>query len=113
MPDVNMPKLSDTMEEGTVLEWKKKDGDEVHKGDGLDFLADGKTGPHGALPMNTSGGLLSETGMPGMQLIVEAVRQLRGECGDRQVDGAKVGVVSNQGGYMTTHATLVLTNAGN
>ncbi len=83
------------------------------KGEGLDFLADGRAGPHGALPMNTSGGLLSETGMPGMQLIVEAVRQLRGECGDRQVDGAEVGVVSNQGGYMTTHATLVLTNAGN
>src|SRR5919109_2341866 len=35
MPDVNMPKLSDTMEEGTVLEWKKKDGDEVSKGDVL------------------------------------------------------------------------------
>jgi pyruvate dehydrogenase E2 component (dihydrolipoamide acetyltransferase) len=35
MPDVNMPKLSDTMEEGTVLEWKKKDGDEVHTGDVL------------------------------------------------------------------------------
>jgi pyruvate dehydrogenase E2 component (dihydrolipoamide acetyltransferase) len=35
MGNVNMPKLSDTMEEGTVLEWKKKDGDEVHKGDVL------------------------------------------------------------------------------
>ena len=35
MGEVNMPKLSDTMEEGTVLEWKKKDGDEVHKGDVL------------------------------------------------------------------------------
>ena len=35
MPDVNMPKLSDTMEEGTILEWKKNDGDEVHKGDVL------------------------------------------------------------------------------
>jgi pyruvate dehydrogenase E2 component (dihydrolipoamide acetyltransferase) len=35
MPDVNMPKLSDTMEEGTVVEWKKKDGDEVHRGDVL------------------------------------------------------------------------------
>jgi len=35
MPDVNMPKLSDTMEEGTVLEWKKRDGEEVHKGDVL------------------------------------------------------------------------------
>jgi len=80
------------------------------KGEGLDFLAHGKTGPQGSLPMNTSGGLLSETGMPGMQLIVEAVRQLRGECGDRQVKEAEAGVVSNQGGYMTTHATLVLTN---
>src|SRR2546429_646054 len=35
MPDVNMPKLSDTMEEGTVLEWKKQDGDQVSKGDVL------------------------------------------------------------------------------
>ena len=35
MAEVNMPKLSDTMEEGTILEWKKKDGDEVHKGDVL------------------------------------------------------------------------------
>ncbi|TMD99626.1 MAG: 2-oxo acid dehydrogenase subunit E2 [Chloroflexi bacterium] len=35
MPDVNMPKLSDTMEEGTVVEWKKKSGDEVKTGDVL------------------------------------------------------------------------------
>src|SRR5438093_6322148 len=35
MSDVNMPKLSDTMEEGTVLEWKKQDGDEVQRGEVL------------------------------------------------------------------------------
>src|SRR6266852_3940277 len=35
MPDVNMPKLSDTMEEGTIVEWKKKSGDEVKTGDVL------------------------------------------------------------------------------
>src|SRR2546421_12122942 len=35
MSDVNMPKLSDTMEEGTVLEWKKRDGEEVERGDVL------------------------------------------------------------------------------
>lgn len=35
MPDVNMPKLSDTMEEGTIVEWKKSSGDEIHKGDVL------------------------------------------------------------------------------
>src|ERR1700682_1187667 len=35
MADVNMPKLSDTMEEGTIVEWKKKTGDEVKQGDVL------------------------------------------------------------------------------
>src|SRR5438477_8047739 len=35
MPDVNMPKLSDTMEEGTIVEWKKSSGEEVHKGEVL------------------------------------------------------------------------------
>src|SRR5258707_4470150 len=35
MGDVNMPKLSDTMEEGTIVEWKKSSGDEVHKGEVL------------------------------------------------------------------------------
>src|SRR5437773_10229929 len=35
MPDINMPKLSDTMEEGTIVEWKKKSGDEVKTGDVL------------------------------------------------------------------------------
>src|SRR2546429_2221437 len=35
MPDINMPKLSDTMEEGTIVEWKKKSGDEVKTGEVL------------------------------------------------------------------------------
>lgn len=78
------------------------------KGEGGAFVEDGKTRPGGTLPMNTSGGLLSETGMPGMQLIAEAVRQLRGECSERQVPNAHTALVSNQGGNMTTHATLIL-----
>lgn len=78
------------------------------KGEGPDFIAGGRIGLSGDLPLNTAGGLLSETGMPGLQLVLEAVRQLRGECGERQLASPEIGVVSNQGGIMSTHATLVL-----
>lgn len=61
----------------------------------------------GALPLNTSGGLLSETGMPGLQLVLEGVRQMRGTS-TSQVRDAKKCVVSNQGGIMHTHSTLIL-----
>lgn len=61
----------------------------------------------GDLPLNTSGGLLSETGMPGLQLVLEGVRQMRGRS-TSQVRGAKKCVVSNQGGIMHTHSTLIL-----
>lgn len=71
------------------------------------FAADGALEIGGALPTNTSGGLLSETGMPGMQLVIEAVRQLRGQS-TSQVPGARTAIVSNQGGTMTTHSTLIL-----
>ncbi len=80
------------------------------KGDGGSFVEDGTTGPGGKLPMNTGGGLLSESGMAGMQLVVEAVRQLRGECDERQVEDPEIAVVSGQGGIMHSHATMILRN---
>lgn len=71
------------------------------------FVAEGRVAAGGDLPINTSGGLLSETGMPGLQLVLEGVRQMRGTS-TAQRKGAKVALVSNQGGTMHTHATLLL-----
>ena len=79
------------------------------KGQAGRFVADGAIEIGGHLPINTSGGLLSETGMPGLQLIMEGVRQMRGTA-RLQVPKAKVCLVSNQGGTMHTHSTLLLGN---
>ena len=80
------------------------------KGEGGPFVEDGRTGPGGSLPMNTNGGGLSYThpGMYGMFLIVEAVRQLRGECGPRQVDKADIAVAHGSGMVLSCMSTLVL-----
>jgi acetyl-CoA acetyltransferase len=80
------------------------------KGEGGAFVEDGKLGPGGALPTNTTGGGLSYThpGMFGMFLLVEATRQLRGECGPRQVKDAKLGVAHGVGGVLSACSTVVL-----
>jgi acetyl-CoA acetyltransferase len=80
------------------------------KGEGGRFVEDGKLGPGGALPTNTNGGGLSYThpGMYGMFLLVEATRQLRGECGPRQVPDAKLGVAHGVGGVLSACSTVVL-----
>jgi acetyl-CoA acetyltransferase len=77
------------------------------KGQARQFVTDGQLEIGGRLPINTSGGLLSETGMPGLQLVIEGVRQMRGEA-ILQVKGARHCLVSNQGGVMHTHSTLIL-----
>ena len=77
------------------------------KGEGGRFVEGGRIEIGGDLPINTSGGLLSETGMPGMQLVLEGVRQMRGDSVN-QVKGARTCAVSNQGGIMHTHSTLIL-----
>jgi acetyl-CoA acetyltransferase len=79
----------------------------AQRGQVADFVKGGNIELDGELPVNTSGGLLSETGMPGMQLIHEGVRQMRGEA-TLQVRNAKHCMVSNQGGAMHTHASLIL-----
>ena len=80
------------------------------KGEGGPFAADGHLGPGGSLAVNTNGGGLSFThpGMYGMFLLTEATRQLRGECGDRQVDGADVALAHGSGMFLSVMSTAVL-----
>ena len=80
------------------------------KGEGGSFVEGDGLGLKGRLPTNTDGGGLSacHPGMRGMFLIVEAVRQLRGECGPMQVPGARIAVAHGTGGMLSTGATLLL-----
>jgi acetyl-CoA acetyltransferase len=80
------------------------------KGEGGAFVENGRLAFDGPLPTNTDGGGLSacHPGMRGMFLIVEAVRQLRGEAGATQVPDAKVALAHGTGGMLSTGATLVL-----
>ena len=71
------------------------------KGEAARLLEDGETSVGGRIPVNPSGGLLSKghpIGATGVAQIVEVVRQLRGQCGDRQVEGARVGLTHCTGG---------------
>ena len=80
-------------------------------GEAKDFLDGGKNiARDGVLPLNTHGGQLSHGRTHGMGLVHEAVTQLRGEAGDRQVDGARVGVVSS-GGLTPSGAILLRADA--
>jgi acetyl-CoA acetyltransferase len=80
------------------------------KGEGGPFVADGNIGAGARLAMNSNGGGLSYThpGQYGMFLLVEAVRQLRGEAGARQVKGASIAVAHGSGGQLSTMGTVVL-----
>ena len=81
-------------------------------GEGVTFFENGRSTPGGSLPINTNGGGLSYThsGMYGIFPIIEATRQLRGECGARQVPDAKLSLVNGMGGMLSAAGTLVLSN---
>ena len=81
------------------------------KGEGGAFVATGVTQPGGSFPVNTHGGLLSHChpGNPGsMFALTEAVLQLRGQAGERQLGKAELALVHAQGGIMSSHCTLIL-----
>jgi acetyl-CoA acetyltransferase len=79
------------------------------RGGAAEFVRAGKLGPRGLLPTNTGGGGLSEAYIHGMNLIVEGVRQLRGEA-STQIDGARTCLVT--GCDSTPNGALLLRNAG-
>ncbi len=76
------------------------------KGESGPFVEGGRCEIGGVLPINTSGGQLAQGFLLSANLVVEAVRQLRGECGDRQVNAARLGLVTGYTG--AEHATVIL-----
>ncbi len=84
------------------------------KGEGGAFVQDGAIGPGGRLAVNTNGGGLSynHPGMYGLLGIIECVRQIRGEAGDRQVTGCEVALAHGNGGVLSSQCTLLLGSGG-
>jgi acetyl-CoA C-acetyltransferase len=85
------------------------------RGEGGAFVSGGRIRFDGAFPINTDGGGLSSNhpGMRGIFLVIEATKQLRGECGPRQVKDCKLAIAHGTGGALGTRhagATLILTN---
>ncbi len=80
------------------------------KGEGAAFVRDGAIAPGGRLPVNTNGGGLScvHPGMYGIFALIEAVRQLRGEGGARQIAGARTAIAHGNGGTLSSQSTAVL-----
>ncbi|WP_233234927.1 thiolase [Bordetella sp. LUAb4] len=83
------------------------------KGEGGAFVTDGRIAPGGELPVNTNGGGLCcvHPGMYGIFITIEAVRQLRGDTGERQVQGAQLALVHGNGGTLSSQSTAILGTA--
>lgn len=80
------------------------------KGEGGPFVASGAIAPGGSLPVNTNGGGLScnHPGMYGIFAVIEAVHQLRGTAGERQVDNVELALAHGNGGQLASQVTAIL-----
>ena len=106
--DVDVAMLYDAFTINTVL--FLEDLGFCEKGEGGAFVSGGRISPGGELAVNTNGGGLSynHPGMYGLLLLVEATRQLRGECGERQVAGTNMALVHGSGGVLSSQVSAVL-----
>ena len=106
--DIDVVELYDAFTINTIL--FLEDLGFCKKGEGGAFVSGGRIAPGGELPVNTNGGGLSCThpGMYGIFIMIEAVRQLRGSCDERQVKDAKLAVVHGNGGTLSSQSTAIL-----
>jgi acetyl-CoA acetyltransferase len=109
--DIDVVELYDAFTINTIL--FLEDMGFCKKGEGGAFVSNGNIAPGGKLPVNTNGGGLScvHPGMYGIFLLIEAVQQLRGECGARQIKNAKLAACNGNGGYLSSQVTAVLGTA--
>jgi len=82
------------------------------KGEGGPFAASGATARGGEIPVNTHGGFLSEGYVHGLNHVCEAVSQLRGAAGARQVVGAEVALSTAQPGYVAGSTSALILRSG-
>jgi acetyl-CoA acetyltransferase len=110
-PDIDVVELYDAFTINPIL--FLEDLGFCKKGEGGSFVMDGRIAPGGQLPVNTNGGGLSycHPGMYGLFLLIEAVRQLRGDCGNRQIDGAETAIAHGNGGVLSSQSTVILGTA--
>lgn len=106
--DCDMVQLYDAFTINTIL--FLEDLGFCRKGEGGAFVSNGNIAPGGGLPVNTNGGGLSycHPGMYGLFILIEGVRQLRGECGERQVKKHDVAMVHGNGGVLSAQASVIL-----
>jgi acetyl-CoA acetyltransferase len=109
--DCDMVQLYDAFTVNTIL--FLEDLGFCRKGEGGAFVSNGNIAPGGGLPVNTNGGGLSycHPGMYGLFVLIEGVRQLRGECGERQVKKHDVAMVHGNGGVLSAQASVILGGA--
>lgn len=108
--DIDVAELYDCFTYSVVVQLE--DYGFCKKGEGGPFAASGELAREGSLPVNTHGGFLSEGYVHGLNHVCEAVSQLRGDAGARQVDGAEIALSTSQPGYVAGNTSALILSKG-